>query len=81
MAHSKCLVVYKVIVTRCSASPNIRSGLQIIFGLILLEKQQFSIKIAFTICESEHAVRAGRGRTALTGCCDGLSKKNDKVDF
>ena len=45
--------VYKVRVTRCSASPNIRSGLQIIFGLIFLQKQQFSIKIGFhhAVCE------------------------------
>ena len=31
--------MYKVRVTRCSESLNIRSGLQIIFGLILLQKQ------------------------------------------
>ena len=45
--------VYKVRVTICSASPNIRSGLQIKFGLILLQKQQFSIKIGFlyAVCE------------------------------
>ena len=54
----------------CSVSPNIRSGLQIIFGFIFLHKQQFSIKIAFTIW-----VRAGRGRLAVTGCWDRLLKQ------
>ena len=45
--------VYKVRVTRCSASPNIRSGLQIVFDLILLQKQEFSIKIGLlhAVCE------------------------------
>ena len=49
----KDMAIYKVRVTRCSASPNIRSGLQIIFCLILLQKQTFSIKIGFrhAVCE------------------------------
>ena len=46
--------VYKVRVARCSASQNIRSRLQIIFGLILLQKQQFSIKTGFH--HHDHAV-------------------------
>ena len=37
------MAVYKVMVTKCSASPNIKSGLQIIFGLILLQKQKLHV--------------------------------------
>ena len=48
--------VYKVRVTRCSASLNIHdigSGMQVIFDLIFFQKQQFSKKIGFlhAVCE------------------------------
>ena len=45
----KVRAVYKVRVTRCSASLNIRSGLQIIFDLIFLQKQVFD-KDWFSSC-------------------------------